>query len=135
MTRDLDKALEELANTHGFAAVLRALDAQAVAWRDLCIGDEDSKGETVWDTVSDLLSDAAETLRDLETEREKASAATPSQPYYPNWPKPTQDAPTFSELKEWDESGDSFATDGCSTEPDGVCEHGHPSWLLYLGYL
>lgn len=27
------------------------------------------------------------------------------------------------------------ATDGCPTEPDGVCQHGHPSWLLYLGII
>ena len=27
------------------------------------------------------------------------------------------------------------ATDGCVIEPDGVCEHGHPSWLLELGLI
>jgi len=27
------------------------------------------------------------------------------------------------------------ATDGCTIEPDGVCEHGYPSWLMYLGYI
>ena len=25
------------------------------------------------------------------------------------------------------------ATDGCRVEPDGICEHGQPSWLLHLG--
>ena len=25
-----------------------------------------------------------------------------------------------------------YATDGCDVEPDGHCEHGHPSWLLKL---
>ena len=24
---------------------------------------------------------------------------------------------------------------GCKVEADGVCEHGHPSWLLRLGYV
>jgi hypothetical protein len=27
----------------------------------------------------------------------------------------------------------SEATDGCWVEPDGICPHGHPSWLLYFG--
>lgn len=27
------------------------------------------------------------------------------------------------------------ATDGCTVEPDGVCEHGHVSWLVYLGVM
>lgn len=27
------------------------------------------------------------------------------------------------------------ATDGCWVEPDGVCEHGHPSWLVWLELL
>lgn len=27
------------------------------------------------------------------------------------------------------------ATDGCMVEPDGMCEHGHPSWLIYLGLI
>lgn len=25
------------------------------------------------------------------------------------------------------------ATDGCDVEPDGVCPHGHTSWLRVLG--
>jgi len=27
------------------------------------------------------------------------------------------------------------AADGCRIEPDGVCEHGHQSPLLVLGYI
>jgi hypothetical protein len=27
------------------------------------------------------------------------------------------------------------AADGCRVEPDGVCEHGHQSPLLVLGYI
>jgi hypothetical protein len=30
---------------------------------------------------------------------------------------------------------DTETTDGCTAEPDGVCEHGHPSWLIVLGYI
>ena len=26
-------------------------------------------------------------------------------------------------------------TDGCRVEPDGICPHGHKSWLLELGYI
>ena len=31
--------------------------------------------------------------------------------------------------------GDCEATDGCRSDPDGYCEHGYPSWLLYLGLI
>ena len=27
------------------------------------------------------------------------------------------------------------ATDGCIVEPDGICPHGHPSWLLRIGII
>jgi hypothetical protein len=30
---------------------------------------------------------------------------------------------------------DTETTDGCIAEPDGVCEHGHPSWLVVLHYI
>ena len=32
-------------------------------------------------------------------------------------------------------NGIARATDGCKVEPDGVCPHGHVSWLLWLGYI
>ena len=50
------------------------------------------------------------------------------------WPKPTEPEPDMETLS--DMVYDNImpeATDGCIIEPDGVCEHGHPSWLLYLG--
>ena len=43
--------------------------------------------------------------------------------------------PDFETLEEWDMDGVAEATDGCRVEPDGVCEHGHPSWLLALGMI
>ena len=27
------------------------------------------------------------------------------------------------------------ATDGCEVEPDGICEHGHQSWLLIMAII
>ena len=51
------------------------------------------------------------------------------------WPKPTEPEPTMDQL-EWGtfDSGVE-ATDGCNVEPDGWGEHGHPSWLLKLGFV
>lgn len=50
------------------------------------------------------------------------------------WPEPTTEQPLPDELREmlFGECA-ARATDGCEPiEADGVCEHGHPSWLLYL---
>lgn len=54
----------------------------------------------------------------------------------PTWPKPTAKPPSFDEIMEMvDEDGGCEATDGCWVEPDGMCPHGHPSWLLRLGMI
>lgn len=50
-----------------------------------------------------------------------------------SYPTPTAAEPTFDELEEWVNDGVAKATDGCYVEPDGTCEHGHPSWLLKYG--
>ena len=53
-----------------------------------------------------------------------------------NWPEPTTEEPTTEELTDWVmNDGDVEATDGCPIEPDGVCPHGHPSWLIKLGLI
>ena len=52
-----------------------------------------------------------------------------------HWPEPTIERPDLETLEEWDLDGGCEATDGCWVEPDGVCQHGHPSWLLRLGYI
>lgn len=53
-----------------------------------------------------------------------------------NWPKPTEPEPSVEEMEEWEwEGGGCEATDGCWVEPDGTCEHGHPSWMRYLGLI
>ena len=52
----------------------------------------------------------------------------------PKWPKPTTPAPDLEQIEEWMfEDGGCEATDSCWVEPDGICPHGHPSWLLRLG--
>lgn len=52
------------------------------------------------------------------------------------WPEPTVEQPDFETLEQWMwEDGCCEATDGCMIEPDGVCQHGHPSWLLRLGFI
>ena len=43
--------------------------------------------------------------------------------------------PDLEELQEWvnDDGGcEAACPHGCWVEPDGHCEHGHPSWLLVL---
>ena len=53
----------------------------------------------------------------------------------PAWPSPTMAQPSIEELEEFEEDGGCLATDGCWTDPDGTCPHGHPSWLLVLGMI
>jgi hypothetical protein len=48
---------------------------------------------------------------------------------------PTVREPTVDEIEDMISGGIAEATDGCVVEPDGLCEHGFPSWLLYRGYL
>jgi hypothetical protein len=47
----------------------------------------------------------------------------------------TESRPDMDELEEMMSEGVDRATDGCDVEPDGVCEHGHSSWLLVLGLI
>jgi hypothetical protein len=51
------------------------------------------------------------------------------------YPEPETDEPDLDQLMEWMHDDVAEATDGCEVEPDGVCEHRHPSWLLRLGYI
>jgi len=50
-----------------------------------------------------------------------------------DYPQPTVECPDLHELTEAQSEGGCEATDGCWVEPDGCCEHGHPSWLIRLG--
>jgi hypothetical protein len=54
------------------------------------------------------------------------------------WPEPEVPAPDMEETLEEAlfESGTmSSCSEGCWVEPDGVCPHGHPSWLLRWGII
>lgn len=51
------------------------------------------------------------------------------------WPEPTEPEPTMNQLIKWAFDSVVDATDGCRVEPDGVCEHGHPSWILRMGLI
>ena len=48
--------------------------------------------------------------------------------------KATGKAPGIATMEKWMNDGVAKATDGCRVEPDGVCPHGHQSWLLRLGF-
>jgi hypothetical protein len=67
--------------------------------------------------------DYAEEAYNLATMREEA------------WPEPTSTRPDTEDLAVMVAEGECETTDGCIVEPDGVCEHGHPSWLLYYGLI
>ena len=49
------------------------------------------------------------------------------------YPEPVEPKPELEQVEYWTVDSVCEATDGCQVEPDGVCEHGYPSWLLYLG--
>lgn len=43
--------------------------------------------------------------------------------------------PTYRDIQDWIcDISMPLATDECIVEPDGVCEHGHKSWMTVLGY-
>ena len=43
--------------------------------------------------------------------------------------------PSQKTLERWVSDSIVPATDGCRVEPDGVCPHGQPSWLMALGLI
>ena len=52
-----------------------------------------------------------------------------------NYKKPTDEEPEIEQLEEWMNDSGCEATDGCWVEADGKCEHGHVSWMLYMGLI
>ena len=58
-----------------------------------------------------------------------------SRPRKKRAPEPIMEAPEIEDLMAWEMEGYCEATDGCCVEPDGICMHGHESWLLRLGYI
>ena len=51
------------------------------------------------------------------------------------WPEPSVPEPDFVTLAGFLFDACAEATDGCLIEPDGVCPHGHPSWLKRVGVI
>lgn len=49
--------------------------------------------------------------------------------------KATMKRPPMPCLEQMDRDGVALATDGCETEPDAPCEHGHASWLQQIGVI
>jgi len=45
------------------------------------------------------------------------------------------ETPELEQLEEWCFDSVVEALDGCEVEPDGMCPHGYPSWLLVLGLI
>ena len=43
--------------------------------------------------------------------------------------------PSVKTMTKWVMEGYAKATDDCTVEPDGYCEHGKPSWLIVLGLI
>ena len=96
----------------------------------LCLDDEEERQRLASILASALIA-AAKDDAELEDLLQKVN---PEQKRS-HWPEPTIERPDLETLEEWDLDGGCEATDGCWVEPDGVCEHGHPSWLLRLGYI
>lgn len=52
------------------------------------------------------------------------------------WPEPTVDEPSEAEVEYMLFDGVGEATDGCcDVENDSHCQHGYPSWAIYLGLI
>lgn len=54
---------------------------------------------------------------------------------YPSAIQTSQPPPTETTLKRWHDNGGCKAVDGCWVEPDGICTHGCPAWLMALGWI
>ena len=54
-----------------------------------------------------------------------------------NYPKPECNEPSIDELMEYAQDGGctTSCAEECWVEPDGECEHGHPSWMLRMGLI
>jgi len=68
-------------------------------------------------------------IGDRESDRERRRVA------WGVWGRLYGEKPDLETLEGWEEEGGAEAVDGCWVEPDGVCEHGAPSWLLVLGLI
>ena len=63
-----------------------------------------------------------------DPKEEQAAAIDPCDPSQ-------AEEPDIETLMAWEFNGICQAVDSCIVEPDGICEHGCPSWLLVLGLI
>lgn len=96
----------------------------------LCLDNEEERRQLAAILARALLAAAGN-----EDKQEVPSDRVEQAPRKGRWPEPTTERPDIETLDEWHSDGGCEATDGCWVEPDGVCEHGHPSWLLRLGLI
>ena len=96
----------------------------------LCLDNEEERRQLAAILARALIAAAKD-----ETEAKTAPQKVKPEQKRLRWPEPTTEHPDIETLEEWDMDGGCEATDGCWVEPDGVCQHGHPSWLLRLGYI
>lgn len=95
-----------------------------------CLDDEKERRQLAAILASALIAAGRE-----EAESEASSVVARQETKKSRWPKPTTERPDLETLEEWHSDSGCEATDGCWVEPDGICEHGHPSWLLRLGMI
>ena len=108
----------------------------------LCIGEAHYDGKTLmgpWGYLCDrCFNDWGVGLGPSRGQRlvlRAPSQEAPSPRTSGGYPEPTVEEPGLDEIGRMVLDGDCWATDGCTVEPDGVCPHGHPSWLLALGMI
>jgi len=46
-----------------------------------------------------------------------------------------KNAPSNKTLEHYVYDGVVKSPDGCRIEPDGICQHGHASWLMIIGII
>ena len=71
----------------------------------------------------------------MPIERYPTGEANPKRPMHAKYPTPTVSVPEIEVMCDWEMDGGCEATDGCWVETDGICMHGHRSWLLHLGMI
>jgi hypothetical protein len=116
--------------THHEPQRLEALLLATLSENDgLCLDNKEERRQ-----LATILANALVATGREEAESEVSTVVVRQQQERARWPEPTSELPSLQTLEEWESDGGGCeATDGCWVEPDGVCPHGHPSWLLWLG--
>ena len=90
--------------------------------------------DPAWDNPEMVAADAYEPMDAVEDSYEAYIAQRYDFDGEDALPDDLDDAPDIETLMQWEMDGVCEALDGCLVEPDGICPHGSPSWLVYLGY-